>query len=66
MWGGGEGSPGDGMGWGWGQSGRGKRQEEQKALVLGGQLGKGSNAGRRGFPEAVPGSMLGESSRVTS
>lgn len=46
--------------------GRGKRQEEQKALVPGGQLGRGSNTGRRGFPGAAMGSMFEESSSVAS
>lgn len=67
VWGGGEGSPGDGMGWDGDRAGEGteKRQEEQKALVSGGQLEKGNHMGRRGFPGAAPGLMLGESSGVT-
>jgi len=44
--------------------GRGRRNK--KALVPGGQLRRGSHAGRRGFPGAAMGSMMGESSGVTS
>lgn len=55
------------MGWDGDRAGEGteKRQEEQKALVSGGQLEKGNHMGRRGFPGAAPGLMLGESSGVT-
>lgn len=54
-------------GWDGDRAGEGteKRQEEQKALVSGGQLEKGNHMGRRGFPGAAPGLMLGESSGVT-
>lgn len=45
---------GDGAG-----EGIGKRQEEQKALVSGSQLGRGSSTGRRAFPGAAQGSMPG-------
>lgn len=64
----GEGARGpQGMGWDGDRAGEGteKRQEEQKALVSGGQLEKGNHMGRRGFPGAAPGLMLGESSGVT-
>lgn len=51
------------QGMGWGQSRRGQREEAggTKGPCAGSQLWRGSSTGRRGFPGAAMGLMLGES-----